>query len=108
MFQPQSYFAVLSFTILSMLCKGSWAYVVKLCPVCRVQRIYGDYVGDLNIGSPVWDLTLGGLGYVVRQPTCLLFPWTGAAIISDALGVLVWRKFAFARRSEDAIDLDVS
>lgn len=62
MFQPESYAVALSFMIVSMLCWGSWANTVKLCPGFRFQLFYWDYVGGLLLGSIVWGLTLGTMG----------------------------------------------
>jgi glucose uptake protein len=60
--QPDVYGIALSFMILSMLCWGSWANTLKLCPGYRFQLFYWDYVIGLFAGSVVWGLTLGSLG----------------------------------------------
>jgi glucose uptake protein len=62
MYQPEVYGIALSFMILSMLCWGSWANTLKLCPGYRFQLFYWDYVIGLFAGSVVWGLTLGSLG----------------------------------------------
>jgi glucose uptake protein len=72
-FQPQSYAIALSFMILSMLCWGSWANTVKLCPGYRFQLFYWDYVVGLCLGTLLWGLSLGSLG------------GTGLPFVADAL-----------------------
>jgi len=62
MYQPQAYVVVLSFMIVSMLCWGSWANTLKLCPGFRFQLFYWDYVIGLLVGAGTWGLTLGSLG----------------------------------------------
>jgi glucose uptake protein len=48
--------------LVSMLCWGSWANTVKLCPGYRFQLFYWDYVIGLILGSLAWGVTLGSLG----------------------------------------------
>ena len=62
MFQPQTYITALVLMILSMLCWGSWANTVKLCPGYRFQLFYWDYVAGLFWGALVWGLSLGSFG----------------------------------------------
>ena len=62
MYQPESYAITLAFMIVSMLCWGSWANTVKLCPGYRFQLFYWDYVIGLIAGAVVWGLTLGSFG----------------------------------------------
>ncbi len=62
MYQPQTYATALSFMIVTMLCWGSWANTLKLCPTYRFQLFYWDYVGGLVMGSLAWGLTLGSMG----------------------------------------------
>ncbi len=71
MYQPEAYGVALSFMILSMLCWGSWANTLKLCPGFRFQLFYWDYVIGLIVGALAWGLTLGSLGS------------TGSAFYSD-------------------------
>ena len=52
--------------IISMLCWGSWANTIKLCPQYRFQLFYWDYVIGLILGTLVWGLTLGALGNTGR------------------------------------------
>jgi glucose uptake protein len=61
-YQPETYVVVLLFMILSMLCWGSWANTLKLCPGFRFQLFYWDYVIGLIAGAAGWGLTLGSSG----------------------------------------------
>jgi glucose uptake protein len=62
MYQPEVYGIVLSFMIVSMLCWGSWANTLKLCPGFRFQLFYWDYVVGLIVGACLWGMTLGSFG----------------------------------------------
>ena len=75
MYQPESYAIALTFMLISMLCWGSWANTVKLCPGYRFQLFYWDYVIGLLIGALAWGLTLGTAGS------------TGSAFIPDLLAM---------------------
>ena len=68
--------------ILSMLCWGSWANTLKLCPRYRFQLFYWDYVIGLAAGAILWGLTAGSMGH-----TGLPFP---AAIANTPLNAMVW------------------
>ncbi len=48
--------------VVSMMCWGSWANTVKLCPGYRFQLFYWDYVIGLLVGAIAWGLTLGSTG----------------------------------------------
>jgi glucose uptake protein len=61
-YQPETYVIALSFMIVTMLCWGSWANTMKLCPGYRFQLFYWDYVGGLVLGALLWGLTLGSMG----------------------------------------------
>src|SRR5665213_3322892 len=63
MFLPDTYHAALFLMVLSMLCWGSWANTLKLCPRFRFQLFYWDYVIGLAAGAVVWGLTAGSLGH---------------------------------------------
>src|SRR5258708_37655246 len=67
MYQPETYGLALLFMILSMLCWGSWANSMTLCPGYRFQLFYWDYVIGLIAGAVLWGLTLGSLGTVVQH-----------------------------------------
>lgn len=62
MYQPELYGVALFFMILSMLCWGSWANTLKVCPNLRFQLFYWDYVIGLIAGAVTWGLTLGSFG----------------------------------------------
>ena len=62
MYQPEIYAVVLLFMIISMLCWGSWANTLKLCPGFRFQLFYWDYIVGLLVGACFWGLTLGSFG----------------------------------------------
>jgi glucose uptake protein len=49
--------------ILSMLCWGSWANTLKLCPGYRFQLFYWDYAIGLTAGAIFWGLTAGSHGH---------------------------------------------
>jgi len=97
-FQPETYAITLCFMILSMLCWGSWANTVKLCPGFRFQLFYWDYVGGLLLGSILFGLTLGSLGSSGRpffadllhaDSTHFLLAFTGGVIFNVANLLLV-------------------
>lgn len=52
--------------VLSMLCWGSWANAMKLCPGYRFQLFYWDYVLGLILGAVLWGATLGSFGSAGR------------------------------------------
>jgi glucose uptake protein len=62
MFLPETYQVTLFLMILSMLCWGSWANTLKLCPRFRFQLFYWDYAIGLLAGAVVWGLTAGSIG----------------------------------------------
>jgi glucose uptake protein len=66
-YQPETYGLALLFMILSMLCWGSWANSMKLCPGYRFQLFYWDYVIGLIAGAIFWGATLGSLGTAGRS-----------------------------------------
>jgi len=63
MYLPESYQAALFLMILSMLCWGSWANTLKLCPRYRFQLFYWDYAIGLALATVVWGLTAGSFGH---------------------------------------------
>src|SRR6202035_4434636 len=67
MYQPETYGLALLFMILSMLCWGSWANSMKLCPGYRFQLLYWDFLVGLVGGAILWGSTLGSLGAVSRS-----------------------------------------
>src|SRR5437667_1645547 len=67
MYQPETYGMALLFMIVSMLCWGSWANSMKLCPGYRFQLFYWDYVIGLVAGAVLWGVTLGSAGSAGRS-----------------------------------------
>ncbi len=67
MYQPQTYGLALFFMVLSMLCWGSWANSMKLCPGYRFQLFYWDYIVGLVAGAVLWGATLGSFGSAGRS-----------------------------------------
>jgi glucose uptake protein len=70
MYQPEVYGIALLFMIVSMICWGSWANTMKLCPGYRFQLLYWDYVIGLIAAAVLWGSTLGSLGPVGRSFLC--------------------------------------
>ena len=66
MFQRGNYAVALLLMIISMLCWGSWANTIKLCPGYRFQLFYWDYVIGLILGALLWGATLGSMGEAGR------------------------------------------
>ncbi|MDE3105387.1 MAG: AcrB/AcrD/AcrF family protein [Acidobacteriota bacterium] len=67
MFEPQSYAVALTLMVVSMLCWGSWANSMKMCPGYRFQLFYWDYVLGLLAGAALWGVTLGSWGGAGRS-----------------------------------------
>jgi glucose uptake protein len=82
MFLPETYQAALLLMILSMLCWGSWANTLKLCPRFRFQLFYWDYAIGLAAGAILWGLTAGSMGHAG-------LPFL-SAIASTGLDAMVW------------------
>ena len=59
---PHSYLIALSMTVLTMICWGSWANVVKLVGEWRFELLYYDYALGILLTSIVAGLTLGSMG----------------------------------------------
>ncbi|HKF50013.1 MAG TPA: GRP family sugar transporter [Terracidiphilus sp.] len=98
MFLPETYHAALFLMILSMLCWGSWANTLKLCPRFRFQLFYWDYVWGLALGAVVLGLTAGTMGKsgtpfldaVQHSPgTAILYAVCGGTIFNVANLLLV-------------------
>lgn len=62
MFQPETYTIALSFMVVSMVCWGSWANTIKLCPGYRFQLFYWDYVVGILVATLILGVTLGSMG----------------------------------------------
>ncbi len=63
MLLPATYQAALFLMVLSMLCWGSWANTLKICPGFRFQLLYWDYALGLAATTIFWGLTAGSLGH---------------------------------------------
>ena len=63
MLLPETYQAALFLMVLSMLCWGSWANTLKLCPRYRFQLFYWDYAIGMALGVGFWGLTAGSMGH---------------------------------------------
>ena len=51
MLLPETYQAALFLMLLSMICWGSWANTLKLCPGYRFQLFYWDYAIGVVLGA---------------------------------------------------------
>jgi glucose uptake protein len=95
---PATYQVTLALMILSMLCWGSWANTLKLCPGFRFQLFYWDYALGLALGAVVLGLTAGSLGHagmpfltaIANAPhSAMLWAAAGGAIFNVANLLLV-------------------
>jgi glucose uptake protein len=95
---PETYGAALCLMILTMLCWGSWANTLKLCPKYRFQLFYWDYCIGMALGAVFWGLTAGSMGHAgvpfladVRQTAAgpMLNAMIGGAIFNVANLLLV-------------------
>lgn len=84
--------------IISMLCWGSWANMVKLAPGYRFQLFYWDYAIGLLVGAFAWAVSLGSFGSTGRpfvadflhaSPTHILLAVTGGIVFNIANLLLV-------------------
>ena len=62
MIVPQSYVVALLMAVLTMLCWGSWANVVKMVKGWRFELLYFDYALGILLASAVAGVTLGSMG----------------------------------------------
>lgn len=62
MILPHSYGLVLALTILTMLCWGSWANVLKIAKGWRFELLYYDYSIGVALGAALAGLTFGTWG----------------------------------------------
>lgn len=81
MYLPPSYAIALLFMICSMLCWGSWANTMKLCPGYRFQLFYWDYIIGLFVGIVVLGLTLGNAGTIGKSFVQDVFNAPSGAIV---------------------------
>jgi glucose uptake protein len=98
MFPPETYQVTLALMILSMLCWGSWANTLKLCPRFRFQLFYWDYAIGLFVCAVVLGLTAGSAGHtgssfiaavVATTTSRMLWAICGGAIFNVANLLLV-------------------
>jgi glucose uptake protein len=78
---PHSYLAALLMTILTMVCWGSWANVVKLVKDWRFELLYYDYSLGILLTSLIAGLTLGSMGSY-GQSFCVDLAATGGRNIA--------------------------
>lgn len=62
MFQPDGYGIALAMMIITMICWGSWANMMKLVPNWPFPLFYWDYVLGVLLASLVLGLTMGSTG----------------------------------------------
>jgi glucose uptake protein len=73
-----------------MLCWGSWANTVKLCPGYRFQLFYWDYVIGLVCGALLWGFTLGSFGTTGRSFFADLLHADGSHILFAIAGGVIF------------------
>ncbi len=95
---PETYQAALFLMIVSMLCWGSWANTLKMCPRYRFQLFYWDYSIGMAVGAVFLGLTAGSLGHAGpsfvdsvahAELSPILFAVVGGAIFNVANLLLV-------------------
>ncbi len=84
MLLPETYSAALCLMILTMLCWGSWANTLKLCPKYRFQLFYWDYVLGMTLGAVLLGLSAGSMGHT-GLPFLADLQQTGAGPMWDAI-----------------------
>lgn len=98
MFFPDTYIGALLLMFLTMLCWGSWANTLKLCPGYRFQLFYWDYALGLFAAAIFWGLTAGSHGHsgtpfltdIAQAPfASILFAAVGGVIFNIANLLLV-------------------
>jgi glucose uptake protein len=98
MLLPETYQVTLMLMILSMLCWGSWANTLKLCPKFRFQLFYWDYAIGLFGGAMLLGFTAGSAGHsgpaflaaiVETDPKRMLWAICGGVIFNVANLLLV-------------------
>jgi glucose uptake protein len=98
MLLPETYQAALFLMVLSMLCWGSWANTLKLCPRYRFQLFYWDYAIGMALGVVAWGLTAGSMGHAGTPlladmartaPGPILYAMIGGAVFNVANLLLV-------------------
>ena len=91
LFCPETYAIALSFMFVSMMCWGSWANTMKLCPGYKFQLFYWDYVIGLFLGALIWGFTLGSSGSAGTGPfTADLLHASASQVIYAMLGGIIF------------------
>jgi glucose uptake protein len=89
MYIPENYEAALLLMILSMLCWGSWANTLKLCPRFRFQLFYWDYSLGVLVGAVALGVTAGSTGHAGQAFLANLIDMPlRAALLAIAGGVI--------------------
>src|SRR5579871_3876993 len=94
---PATYQFALFLMILSMLCWGSWANTLKLCPGYRFQLFYWDYALGVLLGAIVWGLTAGSMGSIApaffaaisQAPSSTILWALGGGVIFNVANLLL-------------------
>jgi glucose uptake protein len=87
---PHSYILALSMTILTMLCWGSWANVIKLTKNWRFELLYYDYALGILLAAVAAGLTFGSMGADGRPFLSDLAAGGGRNIAFGFLGGVVY------------------
>jgi glucose uptake protein len=90
LFFPESYTVALLLMILTMLCWGSWANTLKLCPGFRFQLFYWDYAIGLTCGAIFWGLTAGSHGSTGTPFLTDVTQASGTAILYALVGGVIF------------------
>ncbi|MDR3739988.1 MAG: GRP family sugar transporter [Terracidiphilus sp.] len=90
MLVPESYLAALLLMLLSMLCWGSWANTLKMCPGYRFQLFYWDYALGVMVVSLVLGLSFGSHGGTGRPFIADIVEAPAQSIWLAALGGVVF------------------
>ncbi len=91
MFVLDSYFWAVVFTLVTMLCWGSWANTQKLTPPSwRFELFYWDYAIGVFLVSTLFAFTLGSIGSVGRSFISDMAQAGGGNLISAFVGGVVF------------------
>lgn len=90
MYLPATYEAALVLMLMSMLCWGSWANTLKLCPGYRFQLFYWDYALGVMLGAMLLGLTIGSHGHSGPNLLVDMVEATPKAMELAALGGVVF------------------
>ena len=98
---PQTYFAALVLTILSMLCWGSWANTFKMTGAWRFELFYFDYSLGVLLAAAIAAFTFGTMGSDGFQFMDDLLQTSKRSIFYGFLGgvVSIWRTCFWSPRS---------